>query len=260
MLDDTLVLQQLGCFSKINGAGDVAILAAIYLSSKYANNPSFGIKIPAFSVGADTDTIASITAGLLGMLCGTVWIPAEWRIVQDYDWLIQITELLFSENQREASKLVVSRVKEKVPNWRNTPIELMYKPSTETVKSGENTIIVINKWRSALGQTIYFKEYKRIKNLSRQSDEQAQFSICQEKVLKRETAEPVQNSIASDKLIGQFVLLQKDLDRLLNEPLLKNRTFRKMNALLTRFESINKIAKQLKIDPEIVDIVKTYIK
>lgn len=49
ILDDTKVLTELECFDKLNGAGDVAILAAIYLTSRYANNPSLGIKIPAFS-------------------------------------------------------------------------------------------------------------------------------------------------------------------------------------------------------------------
>ena len=63
ILDDRKVLTELECFTKVNGAGDVAALAAIYLSSRYANNPSLGIKIPAFSYGADTDTIASMTAG-----------------------------------------------------------------------------------------------------------------------------------------------------------------------------------------------------
>ena len=42
ILEDSNVLTQLGCYSKISGAGDVAILAAIYLVSRYANNLCLG--------------------------------------------------------------------------------------------------------------------------------------------------------------------------------------------------------------------------
>ena len=77
-----------------------AFLAAIYLASKYANNPSLGIKIPVFLFRADTDTIASIAGGLLGTLSVTNWIPPEWRTVQGYDCLIQMAELLLSDNKK----------------------------------------------------------------------------------------------------------------------------------------------------------------
>lgn len=76
------------------------ILAAIYLASKYANNPSLGIKIPVFLFRADTDTIASIAGGLLGTLSVTNWIAPECRTVQDYDCLIQMAELLLSDNKK----------------------------------------------------------------------------------------------------------------------------------------------------------------
>jgi len=103
ILDDEKVLTDLECFAKTNGAGDIAVLAAIYLSSRYANNPSLGIKIPAFSFGADTDTIASMTGGLLGMLCGMNWIPVEWQTVQDRDCLMQMAEFLLAADKREAA-------------------------------------------------------------------------------------------------------------------------------------------------------------
>jgi len=92
------VLTELECSGKANGAGDVAALATIYLASRYANNPSLGIKVPALSFGADTDTVTSITGGLVRMLSGANWIPTEWKAVQEYDCLIQITELLLADN------------------------------------------------------------------------------------------------------------------------------------------------------------------
>lgn len=124
ILDDKKVLMELECFAKTNGAGDVAALAAIYLLSKYANTPSLGIKVPAFSFGADTDTIASMTGGLLGMLCGTNWIPAEWQIVQDHDCLVRITELLLADNKREAAEVNTAKSMERKDLWTETPIEI----------------------------------------------------------------------------------------------------------------------------------------
>ena len=85
LVNDKTVLTGLKCFDKENGAGDVAVLTSLYLTSKYANNPLLGIKVAAYTVGIDTDTIACITGGLLGMLCGTTWIPVEWRMLQDYN-------------------------------------------------------------------------------------------------------------------------------------------------------------------------------
>ena len=69
------------------------IIFGIYVAQRLCYI-GIGIKIPAFSFGADTDTIASITGGLLGMLSGIDWIPTEWREVQDYNCLVQMTELL----------------------------------------------------------------------------------------------------------------------------------------------------------------------
>lgn len=85
---DSQTLQQIGCFDRrLNGAGTVAALAAIYLASRYAADPKTGLLEAAFAIGADTDTIASMLGGILGALLGTEWIISEWRQVQDYEYL-----------------------------------------------------------------------------------------------------------------------------------------------------------------------------
>lgn len=157
ILDDIKVLTDLECFGKANGAGDVAALAAIYLASRYANNPALGIKVPAFSFGADTDTIASITGGLLGMLSGTTWIPTEWKAVQDYDCLVRITELLLADNKKEAAKAITTEAKVKGDGWRRSPIGAIRLVEIRQVSSGKNSFVVITKWQTSLGQTIYTK-------------------------------------------------------------------------------------------------------
>jgi|LSQX01.3.fsa_nt_gb ADP-ribosylglycohydrolase len=165
LVDDKNVMTELGCFSKENGAGDVAILTAVFLASKYANNPELGIKVPAFSVGADTDTIASITGALLGMLSGLDWIPFEWRMVQDYDCLVRVTDLLLAKNSLQAAKDDLAEVKKKEFDWINKPIGRMRKIGTSTIRSGNYAIVTITKWETTLGQTLYTKEMQKIDSL-----------------------------------------------------------------------------------------------
>lgn len=156
------MLTELECFTKVNGAGDVAALAAIYLSSRYANNPSLGIKIPAFSYGADTDTIASMTGGLLGMLSGTSWIPIEWQIVQDYDCLIRMAELLLANNKKEiAGENSAKAGVQKIP-WTLTPIGKMKLVDSKHVPNGKNGDVIIEKWQTMLGQVLYTKTFQRM--------------------------------------------------------------------------------------------------
>jgi hypothetical protein len=160
MLDDNAVLTKLECFSKANGAGDVAALASIYLASRYANNPALGIKVPAFSFGADTDTIASMTGGLLGMLSGISWIPTEWKVVQDYDCLVQITEVIYSDNKKESAKAETVAAKSQENVWGKSPIGSIRYVDSKQVPNGKNGFVVITRWQTVLGQTLYIKEFQ----------------------------------------------------------------------------------------------------
>ena len=88
------VLEKLGCFDrKRNGAGTVTAVAAIYLASKYASNPHQGLTEAAYLNNADTDTLASMLGGLLGMLHGTEFISVSWMDVQDYEYLKKLAYL-----------------------------------------------------------------------------------------------------------------------------------------------------------------------
>ena len=161
LVDDAEVLTKLHCFDKQKGAGDVTILAAIFLASKYANNPILGIKVPALLSGADTDTLASITGGLVGMLCGLERIPMEWRLVQDYGCLIQITDILAAEHRSDAVKAYVAKEKTRQVEWTNTKIGLMFYLDTQTIACGKKTSVEISTWKTSFGQTIYRKSYHK---------------------------------------------------------------------------------------------------
>ncbi|WP_191969535.1 ADP-ribosylglycohydrolase family protein [Neorhizobium galegae] len=85
-------LEAIGCFDKkILGAGTVAASASIYLASRYAAGPMEGVATGAFSKGADTDTLASMTGALAGAISGLDWLGSLVRSVQDYEFLSNLS-------------------------------------------------------------------------------------------------------------------------------------------------------------------------
>jgi len=94
LADDVEILDSLGAFSSSKGSGTISAAASVYLAARYAPQPVQGILRAAFAVGADTDTVAAMTGGLLGSLAGTDWIPREWMTVQDCEYLRQLANML----------------------------------------------------------------------------------------------------------------------------------------------------------------------
>ena len=87
LADDRAVLDDIGCFGRSKGAGTVTAAGAAYLAARHAAQPAQGVLRAAFEQGADTDTLAAVTGGLLGCLAGVDWLPAPWHDVQDADYL-----------------------------------------------------------------------------------------------------------------------------------------------------------------------------
>jgi ADP-ribosylglycohydrolase len=276
MLDDTSMLNKLECFSKANGAGDVAALAAIYLASKYANNPALGIKVPAFSFGADTDTIASITGGLLGMLNGTNWIPPEWKAVQDYECLVQITELLLSDNKKEAAKAVTTEARAQDNGWRSSPIGRILPTDTLEVPNGKSGVVIITKWKTVLGQSIYTKDVQQIERKRQICQSESQIQLQLENIRTAETPEltrqtsaqmsmiiPSQQS-ASQERTRQFIMNSNEITSLAGDPLLQRITFSKAlqiaNEIFTGNESSETIAKQMEVEQAVVASIMKFVK
>jgi catechol 2,3-dioxygenase-like lactoylglutathione lyase family enzyme len=114
---DSEVLSTLGCFDKSrNGAGTVCAAAAVYLASKYAPDPQHGILEAAFAPGADTDTLASMTGGLLGIIAGTDWLLQSRDSLQDERYLGEIADRL-CETERSAT--IDEEIVTALPHHRN---------------------------------------------------------------------------------------------------------------------------------------------
>ena len=93
MSNPEATLERLGCADpKINGAGTVSAAAALYLASRFAARPQDGLLSAAFLRKADTDTLASLTAAILGALHHTHWLGNLAVGVQDADYITQLAE------------------------------------------------------------------------------------------------------------------------------------------------------------------------
>ena len=113
LADDRAVLADLGCFGRFKGAGTVTAAAAAYLASRHAAQPAQGVLRAAFERGADTDTLAAVTGGLLGCLAGNEWLPAPWLDVQDAAYLRHIAGRIASgpagADQKPVERLAAPR-------------------------------------------------------------------------------------------------------------------------------------------------------
>jgi ADP-ribosylglycohydrolase len=90
-------LSTLGCYSpatKSSGTGTV--VAALYFTTKFWNDPVHAIIESVNSIGTDTDSIAAIVGGLLGALHGNSVIPERWKKIQDEQYLEEIAKSLLS--------------------------------------------------------------------------------------------------------------------------------------------------------------------
>lgn len=157
---ETQTLSDLGCFDNtVKGAGDIAAVGSIYLASKYANNPTLGVKSAVNALGADTDTLASMTGGLLGALCGLSWLPPEWMCIQDYDCLIRMAGFLHSRQGFTLVKEYTSFNQAADTAWQRSPIGLYQFIETTTFPFGKTGSVTISKYVTKLGQTIYVRSY-----------------------------------------------------------------------------------------------------
>ena len=111
---DKETLDSLGAFDRRTlGAGTVTAAGALFLASRYASRPSRGIVAGAFCHGADTDTLASMTGGLLGAVNGADWIAGVAAKVQDHGLLRSTASALLvpkpAKTDGEASLTAVRR-------------------------------------------------------------------------------------------------------------------------------------------------------
>lgn len=105
---DEEVLRKIGCFDKTrNGAGTVTAVASIFLASRYAADPIHGILEAAFAPNADTDTLASMTGGLLGAALGSEWLLPYADGLQDSNYIRTTSSRLASREESDKEDVAV---------------------------------------------------------------------------------------------------------------------------------------------------------
>ena len=170
---DRAVLGDLGCFGRAKGAGTSSAAGAAYLTARHAAQPVQGVLRAAFELGADTDTLAAMTGGLLGCLGGVEWLPQPWLRVQDAEYLRDMASRTARGPEGAAEAPV-----EPVPHPKSILASLEPNKGGE-VELGATTRVVVSalpdpkpigrslavhawRFRTADGQTMYVTKARRL--------------------------------------------------------------------------------------------------
>ena len=176
LADDSLALKKLGCFGRERGSGTRSTAAAAYLTARHAAQPWQGVLRAAFEKGADTDTLAGMTGGLMGCLAGTEWIPRPWFKVQDAEYIQRIAGWLISEPKEERRprveflpdrQSILSKLDALNGNGENTIDLGRGNQATATLLSDMKPVgksVTIRRWRlkTSDGQTLYVRKVSKI--------------------------------------------------------------------------------------------------
>jgi ADP-ribosylglycohydrolase/catechol 2,3-dioxygenase-like lactoylglutathione lyase family enzyme len=106
---DRPVLERVGAFGKNSGAGNVTAVAALFLASRYASQPSGGVVAASFAKGADTDTLAAMAGAILGAIHGTDWLGGIVRNLQDASYVRRLAHDLVNGVTNERSSEEAAR-------------------------------------------------------------------------------------------------------------------------------------------------------
>lgn len=89
----TETLAALGALGEQNGSGITTTAGALYLSLRAGSRPIDGLLQAAYAIGADTDTLAALTGGILGAIHGTGWLE-NLADVQDAPYITVLADML----------------------------------------------------------------------------------------------------------------------------------------------------------------------
>jgi len=117
---DRDTLEQLGVFGRERGAGHITATAAVFLASRYLTQPRQGLLQAAFSRGADTDTLAAMTGGLLGALSPEGWLQPLDQQVQDSDYVVRTAVELIDGHREPPSSPFTTRDRTKLYRFLDT--------------------------------------------------------------------------------------------------------------------------------------------
>lgn len=178
--DDNQILNDIGCFGRAKGAGTVSASAAIYLCSRYADQPHRGLLSGAFASGADTDTIAAMTGCLLGSLAGVEKLPQSYQSIQDREYILSIAANIANSSTvipshsvvpRPVTRKDIDRLKHTLSATDDIPIDLdgvrtatVCESTTQAIRSNSAEVRTW-KLRTSDGQTIYVKKFTKTDSL-----------------------------------------------------------------------------------------------
>jgi ADP-ribosylglycohydrolase/predicted enzyme related to lactoylglutathione lyase len=186
-VDRELLIKIGGVDKKIKGAGTVTAAAAIFLASRYAADPLHGVVEAAFTEGADTDTIASMTGAILGAIAGIEWLGNYAEQVQDARYLRRLAEHIAqnqgdcqtkqADNSRnlkisinwfieEIAKSNLGKIV-RIPDEREAQISTI----NHHQSLSKSTVAISWKLTTTDGQSLYIKKLSRPKNISEQQIE-----------------------------------------------------------------------------------------
>ncbi|MFT8352372.1 ADP-ribosylglycohydrolase family protein [Clostridium saccharoperbutylacetonicum] len=214
-------LEKLGCFERNNGAGTITAVISVYLFSKYASNPNLGIVEAAYLKKADTDTLASMVGGLLGMLHSNEWIIPKWCSIQDCEFLKRITKDItenYEAESIETKKLLIDDSKRSIKDQlKNIKVgdKLAFAPfNTLTLlekiynkTNSKNIAVNTLKFISDEGQTIFIKTFGKALILSENAikNENTDFELNKINPKFKET----QNMANDDKMNSIIITANK---------------------------------------------------
>jgi len=96
------VLTRLGAFTSERGSGTITAIAAIFLASRFATEPTAGILEAAYAEGADTDTLGSATGQILGAINGDDWLAPLSDEVQDGGYIRDMADKLLGGTKTDS--------------------------------------------------------------------------------------------------------------------------------------------------------------
>lgn len=129
---DDEVLRTLGALNiKTNGAGTITSAAAIYFASRYAASPHEGLTCSASAIGADTDTVSSMTSAILGALSGGSWLKKISSQLQDRQYIEHLGKKL--AGSFEVAAEYVSKPMRKADMQKALKMLMQLKPQEQVV-------------------------------------------------------------------------------------------------------------------------------
>lgn len=209
------------------------------------------------------------------MLSGTGWIPMEWKVVQDYECLIRVVDLLLAANGKEATKKEVKRALEQNSQWKDTPIGKMRLLKSVSAPNGKNGVVIIEKWKTALGQTLYTKAYQmneaslKPPMFGQQGKRNVVYNdmVPKVSVVREEwpqAAEDERQKISKLGKQGQFILNLEAIAELLDNPQFKRnitvgKALKIISNLIEGKKTKESIAKQFEVELAFVEQLAQYV-